>query len=261
MVRLSKRFDFWSVLLCLFGLLAIASGAQSPENTTTPRHLEQARQLVENLRGASENVYGGGKRHIEWETDHAAARTVCSSFTTLLLEHTYGWTNEDFKDWMRSTNPEAEAYHDAIEHRHGFERILHIDKLRAGDILAVKYTDHHVSKNSVEDTGHVMLVAETPRPAREKKPVISGTRQYTVAIIDSSASGHGSTDTRAKPDGGFTGGIGQGTLRLYVNESGRIIGYAWSTSAKSEYFTSPARDIMAGRLTRATAGKNTNLLF
>jgi len=249
-----KRSGWLPVLLCFGALFSAVVSAQTPEKSPEPRHLEQARNLVENLKGASENAYGGGKRHIEWEAGHAAARTVCSSFETLLLEHTYGWTNADFKEWMHSTNPEAEAYHDAIVERHGFERILHIDKLHPGDILAVKYTDHHVSKNGVEDTGHVMLVAEEPRPAPDKKPRVSGLRQYTVDIIDSSASGHGSKDTRARPEGGFTGGIGQGTLRLYVNESGRIVGYAWSTSEKSEYFTAPDRDIVAGRLTRAKTG-------
>ena len=254
MFRSYRRSGLWLLLLCLFGMPSVITAAQTPETATEPRHLEQARKLVENLRGASENVYGGGKRHIEWESDHAAARTVCSSFETLLLEHTYGWTNADFKEWMHSTNPEAEAYHDAIVDRHGFERIFHIERLHPGDILAVKYTDHHVSKNGVEDTGHVMLVAEEPRPATDKKPRVSGLRQYTIAIIDSSASGHGSKDTRAKPEGGFTGGIGQGTLRLYVDPTGRIVGYAWSTGGKSEYFTSPDRDLVAGRLTRVKTG-------
>src|SRR5947207_2878476 len=99
MVRMSKRFEFWPILLCLFGLFAYPAAAQKGE-TAVPRHLEQARKLVESLKGASENVYGGGKRHIEWDTDHAVARTVCSSFETLLLEHTYGWTDADFKEWM-----------------------------------------------------------------------------------------------------------------------------------------------------------------
>lgn len=255
MSRSFQRACFGPLLLGFCLLFSGVASAQRSENAPPPRHLEQARKLVENLRNASENVYGGGKRHIEWSADHAAARTVCSSFETLLLEHTYGWTGDDFKEWMHSTNPEADAYHDAIVQRHGFERILHISALRPGDILAVKYTDHHLSKNGVEDTGHVMLVAEAPRPAADKKPIVPGTRQYVVSIIDSSASGHGTSDTRAKPGGGFTGGIGQGECRLYVNEEGRIIGYAWSTSLKSEYFTSPDRDLVAGRLTRKAPGR------
>jgi len=230
-------------------LAAVAAIGQSPATTAPPpKHLLQAEQLVDNLKGAQENVYGGGKRHIDWNASNYAARTVCSSFITLLLEHTYGWPTSAFKVMMGTGNPQAEDYHDAIVSRRGFKRIVHVTAIRPGDILAVKYTGFHVTSRDVEDTGHVMLVAEAPTFINDEKPIISGTRQYTVTIIDSSASGHGPTDTRHEPGGHFTGGIGRGTIRLYAGDDDKIAGYTWSNTPKSEYFTAPERDIVAGRL-------------
>lgn len=245
-----KRRAGYGILLlgASFTFASARSIARYTDHSEEPPHLTQAKQLVENLRGATENKYGGGKAHIEWEADHCSARTVCSSFTTLLIEHTYGWTGKDIRVWLDSTHPEADAYHDAIIARHRFKRIVHVTALRPGDILAVKYADHHVSKNGVEDTGHVMIVAAAPQSMNDRKPVVAGTRQYLVTVIDSSASGHGPNDTRHQPNGRFTGGIGRGEMRLYADTSGRIAGYTWSSTTNSAYYTTPDRDMVAGRL-------------
>ena len=257
--RMGKAAMTAAAILTLFSAVAVGVGArQSPATTrqssAPPAHLEQARELVENLRMAQLNVYGGGKREIDWQAGHAAARTVCSSFTTLLLQRAYHWSNAEIKDWLGSTNPEAFAYHDAIVDRNKFLRITHVDKIRPGDILAIKYTDHHASNNGVEDTGHVMLVAEAPQEIRAHKPKTEDTRQYVVTVIDSSASGHGPLDTRHRPDGKFTGGIGRGVLRLYSDKEGKIAGYTWSDGNNSPFYAAPERDLVAGRL-KLSAGE------
>jgi hypothetical protein len=265
MYRSIVRSSCWLLLFCLFTLIQVVAWAQTPdgairhhqrggdasvekaapsESAMQPLHLDQARQLVENLRGASENVYSYRNYHIDWEPNHCSARTDCSSFITLLLRHTYGWTGNQFEQWMHSTYPTAATYHDAITERHRFKHILHMEALHPGDILAIKYTDHHASRNGVEDTGHIVLVAGLPRPELVRKST-SGRRAFIVPVIDSAASQHGPTDTRAK----HTGGIGQGEIRLYADKDDRIIGYAWSTLASSKYYSGPDRDIVAGRLT------------
>ncbi len=198
-------------VIALFALLSLG-GAASQSESDPPKHLADARLLVKDLVGVEDNHYSGGNRHIDWDSGHAAARTVCSSFMTLLLQHSYGLTNDDFKSWMASTNPEAFQYHDAIAAKKGFKKIIHASALRPGDILAIKYTDHHVSRNGIEDTGHVMLVDESPQAVASTEPVITGMRQFMVSIIDSSASSHGPTDTRHVGKGKFTGGERLGTI-------------------------------------------------
>lgn len=242
------RSVFCMFPVALVALSLYAALAQEPVALTEPAHLRQAAQLVESLRGVKDNHYGGGKRHIDWDSEHCSARTVCSSFTTLLLQHSYGWSDADIKSWLDETNPEANTYHDAIASKNRFLRVVHVSAIRPGDFLAVKYTDHHVSSNGVEDTGHVMLVAENPQAMAAQKPIVAGTQQYVVTVIDSSATGHGPKDTRHKSDGSFTGGIGRGEMRLYSNEDGKLVGYTWSVTPKSAYFTSPNREMVAGRL-------------
>lgn len=212
----------------------------------TPAHVRVAEELVENLKGTSLNVYGGGKRQIDWDARPVTARTVCSSFVTLTLEKAYGLDDSAIEKWIGKRNPKAQDYQEAIKSKNGFERILHVEKLRAGDILAVKYNDGHVSSNGVEDTGHVMIVAAAPR--RADRAGTSDKESYFVDVFDSSASGHGHSDTRYLGKGKFSGGIGRGTFRIYVDREGKIAGYAWSDAKSSEFFTKPDCDLVAGRL-------------
>ena len=237
------------LLVGSYAVLAQAPADTHPA-TETPRHLSAALDLVEKLKGSSLNVYGGGKREIHWEASPATARTVCSSFATLLLQHAYGYSNKEVKDWFGLVNPKAKAYHDAILAGKGFKQILNVTNLLPGDYLAIKYTDHHVSANGVENTGHVMLIVEAPKPVAAIAPVVSGTSQYLLKIVDSTSTGHGQGDTRSLPDGKFSGGIGIGTFRIYADDGGKIAGYAWSASPKSQFYRGPERDLVAGRIQR-----------
>ena len=72
------RMIFRFYLLCL-GLVLTASTGLAQTEAPVPKHLLLAEELVRNLKDASENAYGGGKRHIDWDTRPCAARTVCSS--------------------------------------------------------------------------------------------------------------------------------------------------------------------------------------
>ena len=176
------------------------------------------------------------------------ARTVCATFVTHLLEHTYRLKKDDIKDWLGANGADASEWYDAIVKEDGFWRFKDIKDIHPGDFLAVKYND------GSKDTGHIMLVDQDPKRIKATAPIERETEQYEVEVIDSSASGHGPSDTRHKPDGGFTGGIGRGAIRLYASRDGRIIGYAWSETPKSQFYQAPARDLVAGRLMRFNEG-------
>lgn len=253
-MRRPTPFAVAMATLLVIALPATVRAQDEGVSRTAPAHLTTAVGLVVKLRYAAENYYGGGKRHIDWDAEPAAARTVCSSFTTLLLQHTYGWTNDQIREWLGAANPEAFQYYNAITAKNRFRRIVHVDRIRPGDILAVKYTDHHVSRNGVEDTGHVMLVASAPQRIAAHAPLVKGTTQYVVDVIDSSASGHGVTDTRYRRGGSFTGGIGRGVFRIYADSDGRIGGYSWSDGARSPFYTRPNRILVAGRLRPSANG-------
>jgi len=229
-------------LACLFVFLAAAGIAQTDSEVP---HLEIARELVRDLQhDAIVNEYGSKPTFLRWHQPTREARTVCATFVTHLFEHTYHWEAEDIKQWLGANGADASEWHDAIAQENGFRRLDTIDAIHPGAILAIQYNDGSA------DTGHVMLVDQEPERREATTPIVRGTEQYRVVVIDSSASGHGPTDTRHKPDGGFTGGIGRGTIRLYTRRDGHIVGYAWSETPKSEFHQSPARDLVAGWLTR-----------
>jgi hypothetical protein len=71
-----------------------------------------------------------------------------------------------------------------------------------------------------------------------------------VAVIHQIRSGHGRTDTRRKPGGGYIDGLGRGVFRLYTNAAGEVTGHAWSTLPGSIHHASSTRPVAIGRLVR-----------
>ena len=50
------------------------------------------------------------------------------------------------------------------------------------------------------------------------------------------------------PDGMSDEGAGIGVLRLYVNNTGTIVGHTWSTYNDSVYYAQTTRHLTVGRL-------------
>jgi hypothetical protein len=213
--------------------------------TDLPKHLADANTLVDNI-SAANNVYEHKGCFIKWKGEDGATqyenRSDCSDFLALLVQHSYGITTKQLKDWTGHTRPLADHWHDAIVAGHGFKQIKKLSDALPGDVMAVKFPP------GLGDTGHVMLIAELPTQINEKAPIVPGTTQWKITIIDSSKSGHGPTDTRKQPDGTFATGVGRGVFRLYTNPAGEIAGYSWSESSKSKFEPQTERDLVIGRL-------------
>jgi hypothetical protein len=119
-----------------------------------------------------------------------------------------------------------EAFFESIPastNKGGWTRVGRAIDLRPGDVVAWLKPADVVSTN----TGHVLMVrlAPTVNPARAD--------EVLVPIYDSTASPHGSTDSRA-PSGE---GLGTGTIGVLVDGKGAPVGYRWTggTSVKLEY--------------------------
>lgn len=183
---------------------------------------------------------------VTWTGVNGAAsyfcRTDCSGLITKLLKQTYGYSDAYFISWTGLKNPYAVTYYNEIKAKDHFTQITNISKILQGDIIAIKYPE------SASNTGHTMLVAASPVLRSSTAPLISGTRQFELSVIDQSSSGHGSTDTRYISSGNFNDGIGRGIFRLYVNSKGAITGYTWSTYSTSVYYTQAERPLLVGRL-------------
>lgn len=239
---------------CLVSLFVCLTNATLAQTTPEVPYLQTARQLVRDLQqDARVNEYASHPTFLRWGHPTREARTVCATFVIHLLEHTYGWKSDDIHRWLGANGADASDWWEAIVKENGFRRFQQIEEVHPGDLIAIKYND------GSKDTGHIMVVDQTPQHIPTTSPVERRMEPYRVEVIDSSASGHGPNDTRHKADGGFTGGIGRGTIRLYANREGHIVGYAWSESSKSKFYRSPARNLVVGRLTReagATSASN-----
>lgn len=230
------------LLVLLVAWAAFLWPAPAPAQESVPKHLLDARSLVEHLDLNNTN-YEHAQGKVVW-SGTVESHTDCSGLIDHLLMHSYGYSPEAFKRWFDSRRPNAARYHDAIAGQKGFVQLQSVRELGPGDLIAIKHL------NQKENTGHIMLAGDTPQRIAAKKPVISDTEQWTVTVIDSSESGHGSTDTRHKkgPGGKDHDGLGEGVFRLYATRQGNIVGFSWSTLAVSKFIAPEEEHLVLGRL-------------
>jgi hypothetical protein len=171
-----------------------------------------------------------------------ANHSNCSGFLTRVLQRAYGWNSIDFANWFGDPTPNAQRFHDAIVEGDGFAEIPTLDEVVEGDIIAIDYPDD----SSV--SGHVAIVHSLPTLRVPTSPLVAGTWQFEVTVIDSSSSGHGPTDTRLQSDGTFDPGAGIGVMRIYTNEELEIVGYTWSTYSASVYRDASSYHMVIGRV-------------
>jgi hypothetical protein len=229
------------ILLSIIGIVTLSSRGAAAQ----PAHLVWAEDLLDNLSPAL-NTYEGGSTYITWAGVDGAAEysnhTMCNSFVTNLLRNAYDLTESDVKAWLGAKSPLAAQYHDQIALQNGFDLIPTVDAIEGGDIIAIRYPEG----GSV--SGHVM-VAEGPAVARAaSSPIVAGTFQFEVPVMDSSSSGHGALDTRRQADGTYQRGAGAGTMRIYTDGDLNIVGYTWSTYSSSSYRAQSSYHLVVGRL-------------
>lgn len=257
----------WAITWVSATGVLLPSSPVKAQTSTKPKHLEDALLLLEGLllQGNLENnQYQRSKPEVAWRGINGASDYVskadCSGFMSELLRHSYSdyFTPERFKQWIREDErkrPLAEDFHYAIANQKDFIQIKKLTQVQPGDIIAIEYPDGE------DNTGHVLLVAETPKEITAKPPLVKGTKQWTVKVVDQSKSGHGKEDTRRikdpeikdiyceNKDDSFYCGLGEGTMRIYTyEEKDSLFGYTWSTFKNSEYFCPEERNLIIGRL-------------
>jgi hypothetical protein len=234
---------FFIIILLLIISYTVTTRATAKELNIP--HLDRAIKLVKELQPENTS-YKQRNGYVKWKGEDGAddyeSHTDCSGFVTALLTRSYGFTPESFEQWLGNRRPLAKTYHEAIINQRGFKLIRSIAEVEPGDIIAVRYPGGTVN------TGHIMIVSDILRERKASRPKIKGTGQWEIAVIDSSESGHGNTDTRYRENGTYGAGAGEGILRLYTDRKGRITGYTWSTYGNSEYYDQTVRPLVIGRL-------------
>jgi hypothetical protein len=226
-------------------LLFLNSGLAA-QTTPTPKHLADARRLLQDLKPA-DTSYRHKDTVVKWRGENGATQcechTDCSGFLDSLIHHSYPqFKADDFKKWFGVKRPLAHHYYNTIVANKGFTSIRTIAAVHPGDIIAIKYPPGNAN------TGHTLLINGRPTPRKASAPLIDGTQQWELPIIDASTSGHGKSDTRRQADGTFRGGMGAGIFRIYTSSDGALRGYSWSVLSGSEFHDIKNRPVIIGRL-------------
>jgi len=254
----SRKNRFLAPLIANVVLTLTVIGLAHAKAPPPPKHLTWAQRLVDTVKPVA-NAYGA-PAHITWKTEngltYSTNRSKCASLVSQLLVKAYG---DDFAGWLGCASPNAATYHDAIEVEDGFSLIESVHAIAVGDVIAIRYFDAGCTALSCGAakgctvSGHVALIAAAPQARAATAPIVPGTQQFTVDVIDSSSDIHGSSDTRyqADPKHLDDAGVGRGTMRLYVDAADPahpVVGYTWSTWSGSVYHSSVTRDLVIGRI-------------
>jgi hypothetical protein len=157
-------------------------------------------------------------------------------------------------DGAHRMRPRAEDFLASIERERGFRRLRVVGDIRPGDVLAHAMLDPG-DKQATGTTGHVFLLASKPRPIDARPPVVSGTRQYAVTVIDSNDELVGDDDSRRRGPDGEHHGLGTGTIRLYADGEGRLVGWARTFANARRFFSYDPRFPSDARRRRAELGR------
>lgn len=214
------------IKICLF-LFLFPSALHA---SSTP--LDLARAMIARVSVGS-NAYV--HRPLVWSLPadgEACFRGDCSGVLVLTFREAYGWNAAAFRSNTGAERPLSKHLYDSVGAGRVFLPVERVGDLKAGDWLFVRYLE----TNKGRDTGHVMLVASNFEPSWNRvaaPPLVEGTLQIALPIIDSTIGHHGTGDSRV--GAGTNGGIGLGFLRLYVAHDGTPSGYAWTFSPRSVY--------------------------
>jgi hypothetical protein len=181
---------------------------------------------------------------VEWtEGGHGThVHADCSGMANAVLKRVCDINDAALARWFGRARPLARDYYDTIAAKRGFTLVDGVTSIRPGDVIAIKFEAH------AKDTGHVMFADSGALKREASEPIVEGTTQWEIAVIDCAATTHGIKDSRFKEGGGSRTGVGRGTIRLYANDDGAIVGYTWSTAHKSAYHAAKDRPVIVGHM-------------
>jgi hypothetical protein len=255
-MHLKKLFLFFAAAALLCCSLAKAQ----TDSTEVPRHLAIARELVENIK-PEDNQYTLRERSISFPGDifsnRYAMRADCSGFLLAVFERAKYSTQSkmSFLEWTPNRKKHtAEDFVLSIEKGGGFTRITKVEDLRPGDILAHAMLNVE-DKKKTGTTGHVFLINGQPKLITPRKPVVEDTRQFEVSIIDSNEAYTGDDDSRLADPSNKVKGLGKGTIRLYADSSGELVGWATTFKTSTRFFSYNPRFPSETKARKAAMGR------
>ncbi len=251
------RYLFAALLVSGF---CCSAGAQTLDSSDIPKHLAIARELVDNLK-PGDNRYSLGSQVVRFPGDlfssGYAMRADCSGFLLAIFERAKYRTQSQMEFLAygpKRKRPAAEDFVYSIEKEKGFKRIRNVEGMEPGDLLAHAMLNME-DQRQTGTTGHVFLINSAPKPIAPRKPIVEGTRQFEVSIIDSNEEHVGADDSRlADPSKRITG-LGKGTIRLYADSNGELVGWARTFPNTNSFFSYSPKFPSDTKLRKAAVGR------
>lgn len=219
------------ITLLMSGLLTWPVAAKAQD---IPPYLQSARDLLHDVAPENNDYRYHGWIRIKGDATFFGTVEVsevhidCSGLVDALLERSDPAFMKIFRHQNWKSYPKAENYYAAIAAGDGFELRKNMEDVEAGDIFAAKFDNE-------QDTGHVMLVDAKPKLIETPiEPIVPDTRQWEIVVIDSSSS-HGVTDTRYRASGKKQSGIGRGSVRVYTDSTGQLVGWVMTMAPRNKF--------------------------
>lgn len=231
-----------------------------PSVSDVPVHLAMARELAQNIK-PEDNRYVLGGRFISFPgdrfSDRYAAKSDCTGFLLALFERAK-YPTEGQMEFLHAGPKRkrlvAEDFVLSIEQEKGFKRIARVEDARLGDVLAHAMLNRQ-DQLETGTTGHVLLIDSVPKPIMARRPVVEGTRQFEVAIIDSNFEYAGADDSRLAGRSSALTGVGRATIRLYADSEGGLAGWARTFPNATRFFSYTPKFPSDTKLRKAAIGR------
>lgn len=224
------------LLPALLGLMlslppALAGTPESlPSGTPVPRHLELARELVAGVRPEHNRYSYTGPEGVRWAGDLFTSEhhvgTMCTGLVAAVLDRARHPAIADIRARTRwKKHLRIDSFWTALEQGHGLQRVPTLDAVRPGDLFMFRCTTG-CSTSEGPALGHIAVIDAPPQPKAPTPPLVEGTRQWLLTVIDAADGPHGRDDTRWRPPGEPRAtGVGRGTYRIYTDAAGVPVGY------------------------------------
>lgn len=217
-----------------------------------PKHLELARELVASVKPENNQYVLRGPEGVRFKGDFLTTEntvhTHCTGLVGAVLERAHSPTvqavqaNTRWRKYLRVNN-----YDEAINNGYGFTKISRLPDARAGDIFLFRCNDGCANSQSSDIQGHITILDAAARPKQPTPPLIEGTLQWVVTIIDSADAPHSKDDTRVVAPGmPKVTGVGRGSYRIYTDLDGVPVGYTNGPNGP-KFHSSAQRPINLGR--------------
>jgi len=232
--------------------------ARADTSAAIPPHLAIAREVVGNIRPA-DNQYRLGGEVVTFPGDFLSNKYAmsadCSGFLLAIFQRAGYGTRARMPFLVATPNrrrPRAEDFVLSIEQEQGFKRVTRVTDIKPGDLLAHAMLDI-ADQRQTGTTGHVFLIDTEAKKIEARRPVVPGTQQYEVSIIDSNGELVGDDDTRRAA--GLEAGLGRGTIRLYADADDQLVGWARTFKNSSRFFSYDPRFPSDSKRRKAAVGR------